>query len=85
MTQRAIDTVIVSRFRKVAIAAIGGFVATFAPVVLYWGTGENNCSGEECALEYAAVMTWAIVAGSLVGAACGFAMYAWTRLRDDIS
>lgn len=68
---------------KVAAAALAGFLATFGLIVLYWASGfdESDCSGEECTLEYAAVMTWGIVAGFLVGAVCGLVTYALLRRR----
>ena len=70
-------------FLKVASAAVAGFLATVGVFVAYWASGfdDSECSGEECALEYAAIMTWSIVTGLLVGAVCGVVTYALTRRK----
>jgi hypothetical protein len=69
---------------KVVISAGVGFVATLAPTLVYWWSqfDSDTCSGDECALEWAAVVTLGIVASSLVGLACGFVAYALTRSPD---
>jgi hypothetical protein len=65
---------------KVAVAAIAGFTITFGCIVLYWWSGfdSERCSGEECVLEYAAVMTSGMIIGALIGLACGFVVYVLT-------
>ena len=69
---------------RIGAAAVGGFLATARSIVLLWVTGvdQSNCTGEGCALEYAAVMSTAIIVGSLVGAVCGFVTYVLTMPRD---
>lgn len=71
------------RLLKVAAAGVAGFVVSFGLIVLYWASGrdESECIRDECTLEYAAVMTWSIVAGALVGTVCAFVTYALTRRR----
>ena len=72
-----------SRFAKIAAAAVGGFVFTLGLILLYWvaSLDQSDCGGEECVLEYAAVVTAGIVAGALVGATCGYVVYALTARR----
>jgi hypothetical protein len=64
----------------VGAAALGGFAVTFGAIFLYWYSGRDStgCSGEECVLEYAAVVTWGIIIGVLLGVSCGFVVYVLT-------
>jgi hypothetical protein len=68
---------------KIGAAALAGFLVTSGVMIGYWASGfdESECSGDECALEYAAVVTWSVVAGALIGAVCGFLTYALLRQR----
>jgi len=65
-------------------ASLGGFLATSGAIVLYWGLGEDSsgCSGDGCALEFAAVLSASIGIGLLVGAVSGFVAYVLTRNTD---
>ena len=76
----------VRRASKVGAAGVGGFLITFGAIVLYWlpSFGES-CSGEECTLEYAAIMTWGIIIGLLVGASCAFVAYILTGAPKEPS
>ena len=69
-----------TRAVKVGAVAVWTFLATLGVIVGYWWFtfDPRECSGEECVLEYAAVVTGAIVTATLIGAACGFVTYALT-------
>jgi ribose/xylose/arabinose/galactoside ABC-type transport system permease subunit len=62
---------------RIGASAVAGFVATLGAVLLYWWSqfDSNDCVGDECALEWAAVVTLGMVAGTLIGATCGFVVY----------
>ena len=76
-----------TRAVKVGAVAVWAFIITLGSIVGYWWVGldSRECSGDECVLEYAAVMTGALVTASLVGAACGFVAYALTGLKHDLT
>ena len=73
------------RASKVGAAGIGGFLITFGAIFLYWRTSfhPDACSGEECALEYAAIVTWGMIIGLLVGASSAFVVYVLTGGRPS--
>ena len=67
------------RALKIVAAALCGFIGTVGTVLLVDWPGSSECEGETCALELAAVLTWAIVSGLLVGAAVGFVAFVLWR------
>jgi hypothetical protein len=73
-----------NRATKVVVASVVGFLATFGLILLYWASGfeQSDCSGDECALEFAAVTTGAVIAGAVVGTTCGFVIYTLTGRRN---
>lgn len=77
-----------SRAYQVVLAFLAGFLVTAGSIIGYWfsadGVEDDDCVGSECALEYAAVVTWGVVAGVLIGAVCALAVYAYAgRTRHD--
>ena len=69
---------------KAGAAGVGGSLITFGAIFLYWRTGfdPEGCGDEECVLEYAAIVTWGVITGVLVGASCAFVAYVLTGRRD---
>ena len=66
----------------VAIAGACGLLVTAGAIlVIAWLADPSECIGPHCALEVAAVVTWALIAGVLAGAACAFAAYVLTAPR----
>jgi hypothetical protein len=59
------------------MAALCGFVLTFGTFALFTWPSVEECSGEgsECALAFAAVVTWGIILGLLIGAVAGFVAF----------
>jgi len=81
---RTIVTKTMSRASKVTLAAASGFVASAGAMVvaLEWAFSGSECTGDECALQLAAVMSWSLVIGALGAAVCGLVTYALTRRRE---
>jgi hypothetical protein len=73
--------IIGSRVIKIAAAAGGGFVVTVSGIIGYWRFAfpVEDRSERGTALEWAAVCTGALIAGTLIGAALGFLAYALTH------
>jgi hypothetical protein len=61
------------------------FVLTFVAIAGYWAPGprdrSDDCEGDACALELAAVLTWSLVVAVLTGATCAFVAFVLTRRR----
>ena len=70
---------------KVVLVGLGSFLVTFGGIFLYWLSGfdASDCTGEECGLEYAAVVTWGLIVATLIGVACGFVAYVLTGHPQD--
>jgi ABC-type xylose transport system permease subunit len=69
-------------FLSVAVVGLFGFVAAFCVVLFVWGTGDGDCEGDACVLEWAVVVNAAIIVGLLVGAVAAFATYMLLRIRS---
>jgi hypothetical protein len=69
------------RALKVVGAATIGFFVSAGAILLYWWSGfdSRECEGETCGLEFAAIVSGALLTGLLVGAVTGFATYVLTR------
>ena len=63
---------------------IVGFLVTFMAVVDYAAVSgdRSECDGGTCALELAAIVTWALAAATLVGVTCGLVVCVLTRRQD---
>jgi hypothetical protein len=72
------------RAYKVLLAGVAGFAITSGSIIGYWfATVDSEDCGRDCGLAYAAVITWGLVVGALIGVACAFVAYAATgRPRD---
>lgn len=73
-----------NRAYKVGVAAIAGFLITAGSIIGYWfaALGPDDCAGD-CALMYAAGITWGLIIGALIGVACAFVAYVLTgSVRD---
>lgn len=68
---------------KIALAVVGGFVTVAGAILVYWWSSFDytKCTGDECALEWSAVLSGAIIAGSIAGVACGFVTHKVSKTR----
>ena len=79
--------VTVRRLVWILSAAAVGFVSTFVAIAGYWALNprdrSEDCEGDTCVLEVAAVLTWSLVAAMLAGVTCGFVALVLTQRRKS--